>query len=697
MKKTQFQRGFILAALLLLWTVFIFFQYVNNHYIYTLFFKLFDTAIPQIFLTGAIALLAYCLGRTIIVRLLNIPLESDTDFIFSSAIGFMILSLGMGIITFPHLLTKTVVYVFLIALVLISLKEIVAIPKRIKLPVVKFSSNADVLLFLFILVFAGANLLFALAPPFGLDEQQYHLTAPMNYIKNGGFYVMNNLGGQTRYPQNIEMLITLALILKDDILAKLLNYYFGILVLFVIRGLTGRFFSFGSLLPSAIFYCSWLVYYISSQIHVELPLTFFEGVALFSLLLCLESRLVSSPGLPRLRFLFYLSAVCAGFGMGIKYTFILSVICLIAVLIFYQLFIIREGIKKSIRRAALFTMIALVIFSPWLIKNTICYNNPLEPFQIKRLLVYFKSFTGKGILPADTPQSQLARRSAILNRAVYPKSSISEFLLIPYNATIYGDWGRQVFDMLVSPFYLMFLPFIFFIKKKGRITNAILLYVVIFYIQWAFLQPITRYLVSIMPFMAILIAFILHRLGEKQDALVKFATGILKGIIYIMLFIITFSILITLIGRNPVHYLFGLESKTEFLKRNNAAGIQQVIDYANEQLPPSAKILLLWEKRGYYLKRDYKEDSFGSTFASLMYEQGEPQKVATELKKMGFTHVLCDTYIPTGWFGSSYKKSEENMEAKKIGQAEFAFFQKMADNSMEMLTHNGSIYLYRIK
>jgi len=37
------------------------------------------------------------------------------------------------------------------------------------------------------------------------------------------------------------------------------------------------------------------------------------------------------------------------------------------------------------------------------------------------------------------------------------------------------------------------------------------------------------------------------------------------------------------------------------------------------------------------------------------------------------------------------------MEAKKIGQAEFAFFQKMADNSMEMLTHNGSIYLYRIK
>jgi len=687
----------------LVWVVFIFFQYINNHYTYTLFFKLFDTAIPQIFLMGAIALLAYCLGRTILVRLLNIPSEPDTDFIFSSAVGFMILSLGMGIITFSHLLTRTVVYVFLAALVLISLKEIVAILKRIRLPEVKFSSHADALLFFFILVIAGANLLFALAPPFGLDEQQYHLTAPVNYIKNGGFYVMKNLGGQSRYPQNTEMLITLALILKDDILAKLVNYYFGILALFVIRGLTRRFFSFGSLLPSAIFYCSWLVYYISAQIHVELPLTFFEGVALFSLLLWLERKPGETVNThPRKSFFFYFSATCAGFGMGIKYTFILSVISLVALLIFYNLFILREEIKKSLRQAALFIVTALVIFSPWLIKNTICYNNPLEPFQTKRLLAYFTSFAGKKTLPADSSKSSLVRRAEILNRAVYPKSSHEEFLLIPYNATIYGDWGRQVFDMLVSPFYLMFLPFIFFIKKKGHITNAVLLYVIIFYIQWAFLQPITRYLVSVMPFMAILIAFILHRLGEKQDVFVKLATGILKGIIYIMLFIIMFSILITLIWRNPVFYLFGLESKSEFLERNNASGIQAggiqpVIDYANERLPASAKILLLWEKRGYYLRRNYKEDSFGSTFARLMYEQGEPQKAAEELKKMGFTHILCDIYIPSRWFGSSYKDSEENMEAKKLGQAEYDFFQKMADNSMEMLTNNGSIYLFRIR
>jgi hypothetical protein len=226
-----------------------------------------------------------------------------------------------------------------------------------------------------------------------------------------------------------------------------------------------------------------------------------------------------------------------------------------------------------------------------------------------------------------------------------------------------------------------------------------LLYIFTFYVFWLFIQPITRYLTPIMPVMAILIGYVMKWISDIEDIKEKILNFAMKFIIIAILSITLSHQILTVIARNPVGLLFDPtgESKRAYLHRNNPGGIQTLIEYINDNLPASSRIYLLWEKRGYYLKRDYKEDTFGNIFASLMNRYNDPGLVAAELKKMGFTHILCDTYIPGIWFGSSYKDTMTNKKAQEIGRNELSFFNLMASDHLLELKRSGSMQLHEIK
>ena len=115
-------------------------------------FNLFFTVISDIIALSLLAFLAYCLGNTIIHYIFRADLKSDIEFIFSSALGFIILSIGTTTITFVHLLSIPIILFFLIILILISSKQIVFCIKKIKFPFFKLDSNFDYILFFLLLV-----------------------------------------------------------------------------------------------------------------------------------------------------------------------------------------------------------------------------------------------------------------------------------------------------------------------------------------------------------------------------------------------------------------------------------------------------------------------------------------------------------------------------------------------------------------
>ena len=350
-----------------------------------------------------------------------------------------------------------------------------------------------------------------------------------------------------------------------------------------------------------------------------------------------------------------------------------------------------------ILNAALYGLIALSIFSPWMIKNTLCYRMPLAPYRVFRHLYMATGlFGGRGAPAPSKAASELSERNALLYKGVYPRSSFRDFLLIPYNATIYGEWPSQVFDTLVAPFYLMFLPFAFFIRRKKRVTMALLIYIFTVYFQWHVIQPITRYLLPVMIPMSVLAAFVIHRVAGEGHSLNRLIGHALKSIVIVTLLIALVHQVLIFTYLNPLLYLLGYETRSSYLTRSNPARIQPAIDYANENLPPDAKVLLLWEKRGYYLERKYQEDASGNVLAVVMYQTRDPGKAAEKLKEMGYTHILCDVNLPQNWMGSSYKEGMENTALKEIGKRELEFFQDMADKHMTLLIKSDTIHLFII-
>ena len=698
---------YVLISAILIWAFFVFFQYVNNHAVYIIFFTIFDSVIPFIISLIILNWFSYSLGRTIIYRLCHVSLEPGIDFLICTALGLIILSFGMTFLTFTRLLSKRIVIIYILSLSVFSLKELIISLRRIRLPQISLGSWYEKVVLFLLVIFILTNLIFALTPPFGLDEQQYHLNAPREYIKSGGFTDLWFMGGQIQFPQNIEMIYTLAMILQSDILAKLINFYFGILSLLILIFISRKFLNGSGIIACGIYYCTWLCFYISSRANVDLAQSFYEAITFLCLILYLERIKQAGKTNPRniprdTKFLFIISAVFMGFCLGIKYSSLLALNALLMVLLYYHIFILRSRIPVIAKSISIYVVIVFTLFSPWMVKNIIIYQNPIAPFKIRFLTTFVQGFIPQSCESSemeisDDLRQKIQKRQATLNKGVYPKSSLKEMLLIPYNATVYGDWGKQVFDSLISPLYLIFIPFVIFIRKKPPLILAVFLYVITIYMQWMLLQPITRYLAPVMVFMSLLIVYLIRYFKDEADVRIRFPLHILNSLIIFTIFMMTCVQILYFVTMKPYEYIFGTESRYQFLLRNNPAYIQKVIRYINEHLPENSYIYLLWEKRGYYIERKYDEDTFGSQFAHLILQYEEPEKVAAALKKQGFTHILCDMYMPSTWFGSSYKESKANEETSSMGKSELEFFQKMSEEHLEWLIGSNTISLYRIR
>ena len=88
----------------------------------------------------------------------------------------------------------------------------------------------------------------------------------------------------------------------------------------------------------------------------------------------------------------------------------------------------------------------------------------------------------------------------------------------------------------------------------------------------------------------------------------------------------------------------GVESREQFLTK--AVTNYRVFRYANNQLPPSARILLQGIVRGYYCDREYLWDH--PFQATINYEDfSKPDELLERMGQLGVTHVVRMIHIPS--------------------------------------------------
>lgn len=277
-------KRFLVSFLILsffIWIGIVSFFYFKVHYSYMALFLSKNKIFNELFLLFLLALLSYALGRRIFLLFKFEFYSLLEEFVFASGVGWIILACGTMILGTSGLLSWEYAYGLIIGLSLLLIKELLLIVRiiihKIKLLLeVKFNLVSVILGFLL-----GIAIFFAfimvLTPPFEIGELSY-LNSVYRHIgedKISSFY----------FPSLIEWLFALGMLLDNVILAKLIHFYFGILIVTGIFAVMSRYSNLErGLFASCIFYINSLVIFLSQVARIELWVTFYVLLMIYSLL-----------------------------------------------------------------------------------------------------------------------------------------------------------------------------------------------------------------------------------------------------------------------------------------------------------------------------------------------------------------------------------------------------------------------------
>jgi hypothetical protein len=103
----------------------------------------------------------------------------------------------------------------------------------------------------------------------------------------------------------------------------------------------------------------------------------------------------------------------------------------------------------------------------------------------------------------------------------------------------------------------------------------------------------------------------------------------------------------------------GIETREAFLNRHLLH--YDAVEYINHNLPGDAKIFTLFlGRRGYYLERDYKNDSsFGMSIIRHMVNSSEDEEKFVEyVRSMNITHILMRTDLVNNFLKDNFSIQE---------------------------------------
>ncbi|HVR76640.1 MAG TPA: glycosyltransferase family 39 protein [Planctomycetota bacterium] len=514
-----------------------------------------------------------------------------------------------------------------------------------------------------LLLAACMTLAQSLTPVTSQDALVYHLSIPARYVEEGGIvHVQGNFFAQ--FPQNIEMLFTMGLLLGDGSLAQWHHWMLGVAAAGAVAALARALHPRASgLLAAAVFATMPTVLLIAGWAYVDLGVVFFTTLSLLSFLRW-QAR--------DERFDLFLAALFAGVAAGSKYTAGLQ-----GILVAAGVFAVgaarhrpgREVLKLALGAAA----VAFLTASPWYVKNVIQTGNPLYPFA-------HAIFGGR---------DWDAERAQVLSLALAEwggEHGLLETLLLPWRLTMSGRFfSEEGFDGVIGCTFLIAAPFALASLKLSpghRVAGAFAAAYAIFWVLT------TRQVRFLLPALASASAII----GAGVPVLVtgRWARPALFACLGAAIAVNLSMAAVHFASHNPLPVLMGLESKGQYLAREVPGGDYAVFEYIERELPRDSHILLgSLGNPGFLIKRRYTSDAFfeNRTLAAILAASGGESEAHEALRARGFTHILFR------WdcvFDPSNRKSEIRLadQMKLMG---------LLNRHGRLLTQAGGTFLYEIR
>jgi hypothetical protein len=508
-------------------------------------------------------------------------------------------------------------YVVLLVLGLAALAEIRALGSWLRTGLRRLRPAGIPWLWLYTVLIGLFSLGLALLPPTSWDALVYHLQGPRLYLDAHRLLAVPE-NFYLNWPAQVEMLFAWGMLLKGDTLAKLFHWVFWPLTAALLYALTRR-----AVTPHAGRWAValWASVPIAAELagvaYVDLGLTAFVLAGVYSFLRWTDSR---SDGW------LALSGLFIGLAMASKYTAATWLGFLGLLLIYHAWRHHRQPVGWIVARTVGFAIVAGLVVTPWLVKNWLVTGNPIYPFL----------FGGIG---------WNSTREAWLT---WPGHGYSQnpldYLALPWLATVLGSSGTPAFDATIGPLLLCLVPLVFLFRGRPRAVNyglalagGQLAYLAVTIYRYIYLAE-TRLILPAFPLLCLAAAFALYRLPawNRRSFRLSWIVGVVVALVLIVNLVTEAR---TFLAVRPVAPLLGLESDRDYLARR-LGSYSEAMRQINDRLPAQARLLFLWEPRGYYCQPPARADATLDNLAQLRVAYREAEDALTALQADGFSHLL---------------------------------------------------------
>jgi hypothetical protein len=582
------------------------------------FIKLIELAVASL-----ITLCAFAAGRKAF-RHIRLPVSSYLEeSIFSMGLGYGLLILFTFLLGISGLYFSPVFWAFLLGAVILCRRELYEFHEKMRQYFLDISIKGISLHgVLYSVLFSLLFMLIAItcfAPPSYYDSLVYHMALPGIYAAAKKIcFVPFNL--YSNFPQNMEMLYTMGLVLCDEIVPNLISFSMFVVTLAAIYSFCRRFTDKSvSLFAVLIYMTTPAVMLLAPSSYVEAGLAMFTVMAVYSY--CIYHREGITDYL-------VLSGVFSGLAFGTKYT--AAAVPLTISLVLLTRCVMRKELKY-LKQILILNITVLVVASPWLIKNFVNVGNPVFPFLYNLL----------GYKAVDWNFSTAHNYFTMLTEYGHKGNIIGEFFSVPWNVLkdpVKFGGGFDILGNFGWVTYFMLLPMLLLVQK-GNVIKLLCFFSGIYAITWFVSKPVLRFLLPLLPVLAVLCSYVAVNVYRKKLLVLRYV--LLPGFALLALsnIFIYFFIQDTI---EPFNVSIGIEARDSYLARKIRYSPYPVFEYINSNLSDSDTVLFIGEQRGFYCRKKYiAANVFArNPFVSWANEARNCDDLILYMKKRNITHIL---------------------------------------------------------
>jgi 4-amino-4-deoxy-L-arabinose transferase-like glycosyltransferase len=295
---------------------------------------------------------------------------------------------------------------------------------------------------------------------------------------------------------------------------------------------------------------------------------------------------------------------------------------------------IYDAIRKRVRPSWLVKaiIVAFVMVLPWLVKAYVERGNPVFP-------LFYGFFDGPGF------SAEQADRLMTWQLGMGRGRGILDLILLPYRVSVEADVSYKEFSGIYLPFLLPLatLATVFF-RRGGRLVAYGWMYL----LAWFFGPQQLRFLGAALPALAVAAAAVLAAAEGRWGG---WPRRLWRSFVVIALFLVSIPYFAGAIlsATSTYSYLFRPD-RDEFLRTR--VGFFAAQEFINKELPPDAKVLMVFTNHTLYLERAAAYDSFLEASALLL--AAEKADNGAELYALarewgcGYVHIY-HSYEPKVW------------------------------------------------